>query len=63
MLNPPTAPEIPWYTFNPDEIHHAINNSSPKKAPGPDPITFACLRKAYEAIPKIFNALYSTLGK
>jgi hypothetical protein len=36
-------PELPWQTFSPAEIRQAIFTSLPKKAPGPDAITFACL--------------------
>jgi hypothetical protein len=55
-------PELPWQTFSPAEIRQAIFTSSPKKAPGPDAITFACLRQAYEAIPLHINRFYATLG-
>jgi hypothetical protein len=60
---PPTThtrdrPEIPWQTFSQAEVERAIFTSSPKKAPGPDAITFACIRAAYKAIPLHFDHLY-----
>jgi hypothetical protein len=58
----PARPELPWQTFLPAEIKSAIYTSSPWKAPGPDSLTFACLRRAYAAILDHFNKLYSTLG-
>jgi hypothetical protein len=58
----PARPELPWQTFSPAEIKSAIYTSSPRKAPGPDSLTFACLRRAYAAIPDHFNKLYRTLG-
>jgi hypothetical protein len=44
-------------------VKTAIFNSSPKKAPGPDGISFACLRKAFDAIPEYLCQLYATLGE
>jgi hypothetical protein len=67
-LAPPTTcthncPEIPFQTFSQAEVERAIFTSSPKKAPGPDAITFACIRAAYKAIPLHFNNLYAALGQ
>jgi hypothetical protein len=59
--NTQCRPEIPWQTFAPAKIKTAVLTSSPKKAPGPNTITFACLRHAYTAIPHHFNTLYTTL--
>jgi hypothetical protein len=65
---PPTTrtcnrPEIPWQTFSQAEVERAIFTSSPKKAPGPDAITFTCIRAAYKAIPLHFEYLYLALGQ
>jgi len=45
------------------EIKYAITSSSPKKAPGPDGITFEILYYAYIAIPNVFNRLFKNLLK
>jgi hypothetical protein len=50
-----------WKTITDTEIQRAIFSSSIKKAPGPDSISFAMIRKAYNIIPDIFNALFRSL--
>jgi hypothetical protein len=69
---PPTAPpttcthnypDIPWQTFSHTEVERAIFSSSPKNAPGPDTITFACIWAAYKAIPLHFDYIYAALGQ
>jgi len=43
------------------EIKYAIISSSPKKAPGPDGITFEILHHVYTATPNVFNILFKNL--
>jgi hypothetical protein len=50
-----------WKTITNAEIKQAIFSSSIKKAPGQDNISFAIIRKAYNIIPNIFNALFRSL--
>ena len=52
------TPPIDWVPFTNDEIQAAIFESAPGKAPGPDGLTFACLRNAYHAIPDRFHTLF-----
>jgi hypothetical protein len=42
-------------------VYNAIFTSSPKKAPGTDRLSFAILRRAYNAESKIFYLLYRAL--
>ena len=51
-------PPFQWKHVSPEEIRSAIFTSSPTKAPGPDGLSFRCLRAAYDAIPEWFNDLY-----
>src|SRR5690606_24034864 len=51
-------PPREWRPVSPAEIRWAIFTSSPTKAPGPDGLSFRCLRVAYEAIPHWFHDLY-----
>jgi ribonuclease HI len=69
---PPTSPPpssedfqhpLPWTTFTPTEIKTAIFTSANRKAPGPDGITFLCLRHAYQAASRYFNSFYAALGE
>ena len=55
---PPNVNRIPWKPITDREVEQAILTSAPNKAPGPDGITFACLRQAYQAIPAWFNSLF-----
>jgi hypothetical protein len=52
---------IPWMPFTDQEIANTIQ-SSPNKAPRPDNSPFLIFRRAYDAIPGYFNALYRELG-
>ena len=45
------------------EIKNAIFSSSPKKAPGPDGISFLILQKLYYAIFDLFDIVFSKLIK
>ena len=54
---------INWPQLADKEVKEAICTFSSKKAPGPDGISFAIIQKAYEAIPQIFNQVYSQLIK
>ena len=45
------------------EIKNAIFSSSPKKAPGPDGISFLILQKSYHAISDLFDMVFSELIK
>src|SRR5690606_11640372 len=47
-----------WQPVSPEAVRWAIFTSSPTKAPGPDGLSFRCLRVAYEAMPHWFNDLY-----
>src|SRR5690606_13590753 len=47
-----------WQPVSPEEVRWAIFTSSPTKAPGPDGLSFRCLRVVYEAMPHWFNDLY-----
>ena len=42
-------------------MYNAISTSSPKKAPGTDKLSFAILRRAYNAESKVFYLLYRAL--
>ena len=53
---------LPWVTFTPTEIKHAIFTSAPRKAPGPDGLPFHCLHQAYLAASEQFNSLFGILG-
>ena len=72
MFSPPVhthEDEIPvrnraeqeWFPITDNEIQQAIFTSAPRKAPGPDGITFLCLQHAYTAIPQHFNMLFRAL--
>jgi len=50
-----------WAQIKVDEIKVAINSSNPRKAPGPDGLTFAVIQKAYEIIPDHFQFVYQML--
>src|SRR5690606_36876232 len=49
---------LKWDHVSPEEIRNAIFTSSPTRAPGPDGLSFKCLRVAYEAISEWFNSLF-----
>ena len=42
---------LPYAEITENEIREAIFSSSPRKAAGPDGISFLCLREAYNTIP------------
>ena len=50
-----------WPELQEIEIENSIFSSSPKKAPGPDKISFAILQKIYPSIRKELYYLYSIL--
>lgn len=52
---------IHWPKITEGEIKHAINFFKPRKAPGPDGMSFAILQRAYKIIPEIFNLVYPKL--
>src|SRR5690606_21545464 len=49
---------LPWTDVTDQEIREAIFTSTPKKAAGPDGLSFLCLREAYNAIPTWFHQLF-----
>lgn len=55
------ATKWPWPALTTEEISRAIFSSAPKKAPGPDLLTFGIVQKAYKAIPTIFSKAYTAL--
>ncbi|KAL1952495.1 hypothetical protein VTO42DRAFT_5185 [Malbranchea cinnamomea] len=50
-----------WAPLTKAELDAAIFKSSSKKAPGPNRMSFAIIKKAYCTIPDTFYALYSKL--
>jgi len=59
---PDNLPEpISWKTLTRNELATAIYTSNPKKAPGPDNISFLCIQHALQTLPDEFFALYSRL--
>ena len=52
---------IQWPRVIEGETKHAINSSAPRKAPGPDGMSFAIIQRAYKSIPEIFNLVYPDL--
>ena len=60
-MTPPLQPSYEWTPVTDDEIKAILFACSPKKAPGPDGVNFACLRHAYTALPSWFNMLYRTV--
>jgi len=52
---------IQWPRISEGEIKHAINSSAPRKAPGPDGMSFAIVQRAYKSVPEIFNLVYPNL--
>jgi hypothetical protein len=53
--------ELPWGEVTADEVKLAIMGSAPNKAPGPDGISFLCLRQVLDSIPSQLTKLYATL--
>ncbi|KAK0707769.1 hypothetical protein B0H67DRAFT_496889, partial [Lasiosphaeris hirsuta] len=53
-----------WPSLQASELEKAIMTSNPKKAPGPDRLSFGILQRAYAAVPmlfyRVYNALFST---
>ncbi len=54
---------IQWSRVIKEEIKHAINFSTFRKAFESDEISFAIIQQAYKSISKIFNLIYSDLIK
>jgi len=52
---------IQWPRVIEGETKHAINSSAPRKAPGPDDMSFVIVQRAYKSVPEIFNLVYSNL--
>src|SRR5690606_13323660 len=53
-----TFSQLPWTDITDQEIREAIFTSTPKKAAGPDGLSFLCLREAYNAIRTWFHQLF-----
>ena len=54
-----TLGNIEWPKLKLSEIQQAICTSNPRKASGPDRISFLILQQAIKAIPQLFEAAYS----
>jgi hypothetical protein len=52
---------LPWPTLSNQEIGKAIKAADTKKAPGSDRVNFLIIQKAFQAIPKSFEMVYSAL--
>jgi len=50
-----------WLDIKDREVKDAIYQSSIKKAPGPDKVSFLIIQKAYQNLESRFNRLYRTL--
>lgn len=50
-----------WPALAEVEIQKAIATSNPKKAPGPDQLSFQILQKAHQAAPRAFYTAYKAL--
>ena len=50
-----------WQELSNNEVKQAINTSLPKKASGPDEISFAIIQEAYKAISEVMNLVYKIL--
>ena len=57
----PLQTHKPWPLITDLEIQQAIQTSSPKKAPGPDDLSFAIIQAAYKIVPDLFHLLYKDL--
>ena len=52
-----------WHNLSDNEVKQVIFTSLPKKAPGPDGISFAIIQEAYKAIAEVINLVYKILIK
>jgi hypothetical protein len=60
-LKPDDSDTIAWNSITFEEVEQAIKSSSPRKAPGPDGLSFLIIHHAFQAIPELFHAIFAKL--
>jgi len=60
-LKPDDSDTIAWNSITFEEVEEAIKFSSPRKAPGPDGLSFLIIHHAFQAISELFHAIFAKL--